>query len=41
MYNCAFLGSTKESLTVEFGKRMCEKLLSQEVSDYRAVPFDK
>ena len=40
-YNCAHLRSTKESLTVEFGKKMCKKLFFHKVSDVFIVTIGR
>ena len=40
-YNCAHLRWTKESLTVEFGKKMCEKLFFHKVSDILIVTIGR
>ena len=41
MYNCAHLRSTKESLTVEFRKRMSEKFFFHKVSDVLIVTMGR
>ena len=41
MYNCAHLRSTKESLTGECGKKMCEGLFFQKVSDVLIVTLGR
>ena len=40
MYNCAHPGSSNEIVTVEFGKRIGEKLFFQKVLDLLIVTLD-
>ena len=39
--NCAHLRWTKESLTIEFGKKMCKKLFFHKVSDVFIVTIGR